>query len=120
MTTDWDQGWSHWVRGYARGFRFSKDAAQSMGIAESMLSRWLDGRRPSCESVIAVARKLGISEHDLLRMAGYLSAESVLGPLPAPKQRLMLLLRQPDIEIDEERGEGMVRALIEEMRRKPS
>jgi transcriptional regulator with XRE-family HTH domain len=53
-----------------RGWR-QADFARATGVDVSMISRWLQGRRPDPASLERVAQTLGVDLDGLLAMAGY-------------------------------------------------
>ena len=61
-----------WIKEYLERQDWNQSKfARAAGIDTSVLSRWLQGRRPRPELVRRMAKGLGVDEEDLLVRAGY-------------------------------------------------
>ena len=62
---------SAWLREMLKGYRSTYDMALALGIRESTLNRWMNGRRiPSVPSCIKLAEATDTPLDEVVRMAG--------------------------------------------------
>lgn len=80
------------------GKRPHKWLAQGIGVSESTVSRFINGKQtPTLDQLARIALRLGVSRRSLLQSAGYLDGEGLIDPhaLPAKARDLVLALVGP-------------------------
>jgi transcriptional regulator with XRE-family HTH domain len=105
------ESWTEYVQRITKGLP-RKNMAEAAGIDPSGLSRWLNGKRPSAEKVVAFARGLHQSPIEALIAAGYIEAGEASGVIEIARSRSEL----SDLELLTELGDRLAsRPPIREM-----
>lgn len=75
---------AEWRRRRARNARYGRSAfARDMGVSNSAMGTYLEGKQPSEKNCVVMAERLGMEPEELLRLAG----------------RLPPAINQPEVEI---------------------
>lgn len=113
-------GFARWLGEYLTTSRMTGGAlAERMDVSHATISRWKSGRQqPEPRLMPRLAQVTGVSELELLRLAGHTSQPADESALPPAKARIIELLRPEDVEITPE-WLGILESLVEQMRKRP-
>jgi transcriptional regulator with XRE-family HTH domain len=97
--------------------------AEAAGIAQSLVSRWLNGKTlPSIEALRAIAEPLGVPMRDLVVRAGYMTPDEVGledEPVPPTSKHSIEDEIRADARIRPDRKEALIN-LLEALREEDS
>lgn len=108
------ESWIQYVQRVTEGVS-RKDVGRAAGIDPSGLSRWLGGKRPSAEKVVAFARGLHQSPIEALIAAGYIEPGEASGVIEVMRSRTELSDAELLIELGERLAERPARQRVDDI-----
>lgn len=118
MAEPW-AGFGRWLSEYLVASRMTGgELAERIGVSHATISRWKNGvQQPEPRLMRRLAQVTGVSELELLRLAGYTREQADDTRLPPEKERVIELLRAEDVEITPEWAR-VLESLAEQMRKR--